>query len=490
MNAKDSEVWTAQTGSATRNDKSDGFDLLRVGPIRSLVLWLGFPYVFQALMLLFFVMLAVIGWGQYAPAGVKDKLYAKSHLATLLIWGLWWPTMVWIAVFFGRAWCAICPLELVSNVSERLGRRLGIRQRPLRRWILSGGIIVGFYALLQLLAAGAHIHRVPAYTSLFLIGLLALALLTGLIFKDRAFCRGFCPVGQLLATYGRGSMLVVRAGSAQTCADCAGKDCIVACNRTRLDARSCPSLLNVPKLNSNRDCLVCGQCIKSCQPNNVRLLLRRPFHPADAREPLSDLPTTVFVMLVSGFVTWELLTEWHRGEEVFLMLPQWVSQQIGLPWLSGYLNGIWALVVVPLVIWTVMAGVVRLFGGSSTISQTWRRLALPIAAVVAAGHITKGLAKFVSWAGFLPYALKDPVGTKTVLDVNHQTIPQPGPLLSLPVVAGVGIVLVLIGLSFAIRESRLAHPETKAHHRTLIPQLGLAAAFLCIICGWVFASKG
>ena len=104
------------------NQRSDGFDLLQIGPIRSLILWRGFPYVFQVLMFAVFVVLAAISWGQYAPAGVNAKLFAKTNLVTLLIWGIWWPAMIWTAVFFGRAWCAVCPMELVSNLSERLAR--------------------------------------------------------------------------------------------------------------------------------------------------------------------------------------------------------------------------------------------------------------------------------------------------------------------------------------------------------------------------------
>ena len=246
------------------NSDFQGFNILRIRPIRTVVLWPGFPYVFQALMLAVFISLAVIGWGHFAPEGVNDKLYAKTNIVNLMVWGLWWPSMVWGAVLFGRIWCMVCPLELVANGTERLARRLGIKQLVLGKWLRSGALIVGIYALIQLLVAGAHLHRVPAYTSLFLWGLLGTAGLVGFFIKDRAFCRGFCPVGLLLSTYGRGGMLAVRAGSGQICNTCPGKDCIMACNRARLYGRSCPSLLNPPKLNSNRDCLVCGQCIKSC----------------------------------------------------------------------------------------------------------------------------------------------------------------------------------------------------------------------------------
>lgn len=183
----------APEGQATTREVIKGFDLLRVPGIRALILWRGFPYVFQAIALFVFLALLVIGWQRYTPPGVSQKLYAQANLATLMVWGLWWPAMVWLAVLFGRAWCMVCPLELVSNVGERLGRRLGLRQRPLSAWIAAGAIIVFLYALIQFLVAGAEIRRIPAYTSFFLLGLISLAVLTGLFLKDRAFCRGFCP---------------------------------------------------------------------------------------------------------------------------------------------------------------------------------------------------------------------------------------------------------------------------------------------------------
>ena len=260
----------------------------------------------------------------------------------------------------------------------------------------------------------------------------------------------------------------------------------MACNRSKADARSCPSLLNPPKLNSNRDCLVCGQCIKSCQPDNMRLLLRRPFPRSDVREPRANWPTTVFVMLVSGFVTWELLAEWPKAEEAYLTLPHQVSQWSGLPGLAGYLNGFWALAIVPLGFWTLMWFVIRIAGDNCSLTLTWQRMALPTAVVISAGHMAKGLAKLVSWLGFLPFALKDPVGLVTVGEMSKKMLAQPASLLPEGVVASLGVALVLGGLFFAIREARLAHSGSPPDYRILIPKVALACAFLFIVTGWAF----
>ena len=176
----------------------NGLNLTQVPVLNRLLLWNGFPYVFQFIFLVVFIILVIMGWNLYAPEGVHNRLFAQTNMVNLLVWGIWWPLMVLTAILFGRLWCMICPLEMVSNFSERLSRKLGVRQKKLNRWVRSGAILLAFYALVHLLIAGIELHRIPAYTSIFLIGLLTLTAVTGFLFSDRAFCRGFCPVGLLL----------------------------------------------------------------------------------------------------------------------------------------------------------------------------------------------------------------------------------------------------------------------------------------------------
>lgn len=470
--------------SARPSGQSQGFNLLKLRPIRGLALWAGYPYVFQAMLLVVFLYLALLGWGLFPPEGVAGKLYAKTNLVNLLIWGLWWPAMVWLAVGFGRIWCAVCPLELVANGTERLGRAMGLKQRTLGVWLRSGALILVFYALIQMLVAGADLHRMPAYTSVFLWAMLLAAALVGLLVKDRAFCRGFCPVGLLLGTYGRGSMLVVRPVGKEKCGDCADKDCSAAEHRNRPDARSCPSLLNPAKLNSNTDCLVCGQCIKSCGPReNMGLFLRRPFHAGDARPVLASWPVTLFVMLVSGFVAYELFSEWKAAKAVFLWAPTVTTEALGLSHhAGGWIKGIWMLGVVPLVLWLVLGAVVLLSRGAGSLQEAWRRLALPLAVVLAAGHMAKGLAKMASWGGYLPMALSQPNGQDNALAITQETLSKPASLLPMSVVCVTSLVLVLGALHYGLRESRLADAATHRGRMAAIWIVGLVSAFL--VLGW------
>lgn len=477
------ELPVVQTDAATAS-QSAGYDLLQIRPLKAVTCWGGFPYVFQAALLAAFVGLAVLGWGLYPPDGVQDKLYAKSNLVNLLIWGLWWPAMVWAAVVIGRAWCAVCPLELVANITERTSRRLGVKQRALGQWLAAGWLMVALYAVIQLLVTGIHLHRVPAYTSVFLWGMLGTAGVVGILFKDRAYCRGYCPVGMLLGTFGRGAVLAVRAVSADRCADCGEKHCRKSANRTKLDARSCPSLLNPARLDQNADCLFCGQCIKVCQPGNMGLLLRGLFPATDAREASASWPVTLFVMLVSGFVASELFSEWKAAQAYYLWLPEHVSQWLHAGAYAGSIEGVWTLVIVPLVLWLVLGSIVLLLRGTNSMTDAWRRLALSLLIVIAFGQMAKGLAKFVSWVGFLPLAARDPQGVHTALALAGKTLPQPAAILPMLTVSLISIVLILMASRFALRELRLT--QGAMHRPYAVPVLCVAACCLTIVFGWGF----
>jgi len=458
--------------AASSQVRSTGLNLLRFPAIAALVRWSAFPAVFQVLMLSIFVALAILGWGHYTPEGVNAKLYAKTNLVNLAIWGLWWPAIVWVTFLLGRAWCIVCPLELVSTQAEKLGARLGLAQRPLASWLAKGSLVILFFACLQMLVPGIQIHRVPHYTSLFLVTSLGLAFAVGLFFKDRAFCRGFRPVALLLSAYGRGGMLAVRPASSGCCKP----------GRPAPNARACPSLLNPARLNSNKDCLVCGDCLKADHAGTMQLLLRAPYSNADTREPIASWPITLFVMVVSGFVTYELSGVWKAAEPVFLWVPKQVSPALNAGAAAGWIQGLWTILVFPLALWLMLGLVTLLGGGAKSLGEAWRRLALPLAVVVATGHLAKGLEKFTSWVGFLPYAWAEPTGVQTALKMNAKALAQPAAWFAPTTLSMCAMLLLALGIGLALREARLADPEKGA--RRFAPILLLGGFYFLLVFGW------
>jgi len=131
----------------------------------------------------------------------KDADFAKilrnTNLANLIVWSYWWPLIIVSAMFFGRYWCTICPMELITS----LAGKLGLKRKP-GKLLKSGWIITLFYALILVL--GIHtlaIHRIPQYMALYMITLFAIAVIVGLIWEKRTFCTYVCPIGHLLGLY-------------------------------------------------------------------------------------------------------------------------------------------------------------------------------------------------------------------------------------------------------------------------------------------------
>ena len=150
------------------------WNLLSRPVFRPLVRWAGFPIVFQVAVLAVLVALIVSGWQVGLTHSAKEVMtLRKTNLTTLLVWGLWRPSMIALALGLGRAWCTVCPMELVNRVADGAVRRLGWPRAQMGRWLRAGWFIVVAYLALQVLVAGVSIHRVPHYTSVMLVTLLA-----------------------------------------------------------------------------------------------------------------------------------------------------------------------------------------------------------------------------------------------------------------------------------------------------------------------------
>lgn len=140
-----------------------GFNLLTLRPVRALALWPGFPYAFQICTLAIFVELAALGSGHLTPEGVNAKLYAKTNLVNLAIWGLWWPAIVWVTVLFGRftSWAGFLPGAWAKPTGVQTALKMNAKLMPQPAAWLSGPTL-SFIAMLvigitTLLAIREHV---------------------------------------------------------------------------------------------------------------------------------------------------------------------------------------------------------------------------------------------------------------------------------------------------------------------------------------------
>ena len=79
-----------------------------------------------------FVVLVVNG---FTAVSTPNNLMVirNTNLGNLVVWSYWWPIIIIVSILFGRLWCMICPVEMVTSFCAKIGLK---RRRP--QWILSG----------------------------------------------------------------------------------------------------------------------------------------------------------------------------------------------------------------------------------------------------------------------------------------------------------------------------------------------------------------
>jgi len=398
----------------------------------------------QIVALLVSAVLAVNGLGLGTDLSAADlKLFRKTNLTTLVVWGLWWPGMIAAALVLGRAWCTVCPMELVNRIGDAAARATGLPRVTMGRWLRAGWLTLALYLVMQLLVAGVSIHRVPHFTAILLIALFSLALLTGLVFRQpRSFCTAFCPAAALLSVYGRFTQLQLSKRDPAVCDGCVNLDCVREENRHRLDSRSCPSMLRPYRRRPSDGCVLCLQCVKVCPHDNMGFGVVAEDAPVRQKALLRPYEAG-FVMVALGFVVHEVIGEVKWIDAYFHVPPEWMADLVPvLPF--GWFEALWFLVLFPLVVWALVAAMSWLAGHRAG----WRPLLLAAATgaapLIGVAHLAKAAAKVSSWSVFLPGSLLDPRGGETFQQIRSGVLDAPSGLLSLSLLGWVMLVLSLV----------------------------------------------
>jgi len=409
------------------------FDLIGHKKVKALVRSALFPYGLQIVAFGFFLLLITIGLRTGSTAAFSEEMQGiivNTNFTTLLVWGLWWPSMVIAAILFGRVWCTVCPMELLSNLANRLGKATGMRQLPLPRWVAAGGAALILYVSLQFIVPVFEVDKLPLATAIMLIVLVSIALLVGFLFKEgRAFCKGFCPASLILRAYNLVSPFATRHKSDEVCASCTTRDCVSQATRDQFDARSCPSYLRPYALTKHDDCVNCFQCAKACPKDNIGFGFLRQWR-GELRMQALKLPLSMFIFVEAGYLSHELFAESSYTDHLFHLVPERAAAFLGNQALLPFLEAGWFLVLIPGTI-ALAAWILRLLGRRhSSISDYFSKIAMALLPVLVTGHAAKALIKLNDVAGYLPHALQNPRGLETAEQIAAGTIAGADPLLS------------------------------------------------------------
>jgi ferredoxin len=237
------------------------FDLLSIPVIKKFIQSRWYPGIFQWFA---FVVFSVIVYE--LVAGTVDP---TRNVGTSLTWVLWWPVVPLLFLFIGRFWCAICPFGKLSDI---IRKTIG-SERPTPRFLRKYGlwlIDIFFIAITY----SDHIWGIvesPRGSGYLLLLLVTMVVATSVFYERRTFCKTLCFLGGLSGNYSRSGALELR-GTPEICKTCKTQSCYNGSEK----AEGCPMFQFVRTMDSSADCNLCGNCVKSCPNNSIRISPRVP----------------------------------------------------------------------------------------------------------------------------------------------------------------------------------------------------------------------
>lgn len=253
-------------------------NLLQCRPFKAFVKSWWYPHAFQAITgLLFLGMVFLALWGS-APG---------EDLALDLAWGVWEPLAVLGALLVGRFWCAVCP---VGGAALFVSRTFSLKQE-FPQFLRKQGPYLGAFGIALVIWAEMtwNLFSSALGTAILLLIFVALALMSSLVFRKLVWCRYVCPLGALLGLLARCSCTEMRSNHAVCNNDCKDHACV-----GRYGDNGCPVLEAPFTMQSNQDCILCGQCVKLCPEDSPAFNLRVPGYELGRVR----YPTRVMIVLV------------------------------------------------------------------------------------------------------------------------------------------------------------------------------------------------
>jgi len=236
-------------------------------------------------------------------AGLLGTPVGSRNFSIVFVWIAWWAVLILVAVpFFGRGWCAVCPIPLPGEWLQRGAVLNPPDKRPgwlnLRWPNAFRNIWLQNISFLLLALFSSILLTTPNVTGIVLSAMFFAAIGLSMVFERRAFCRYMCPVGGFIGLYSQTAPIELRIKDKQVCASCAGKPCY----NGSANGYGCPWDVFPAGLTKNTYCGLCLECIRTCPNDNIAVNLRS--FSADLARPSArmDEAFKAFIMLGSAMI--------------------------------------------------------------------------------------------------------------------------------------------------------------------------------------------
>lgn len=268
-------------------------NLFRYRTIYNLFTSRAYPLAFQIGASLVFT--AIIVYGFLGPP------HGEDNFAVVITWMLWWLLLPFSFLFLSRLWCGVCPLGGAVDLVQKV---FSYRRQLPGSFLRKSGVWIAGISFFGLAWAGMlwHFDDRPRATAIIFLLLLLAAILTGLVYQRRTWCRYLCPLGIVAALYSMVSFIGLRPDRRVCREECHSPQCFQSGHRLE----DCPMFEYPASLDSNRHCNLCGECVKHCSQQSMRLPLRSPVTELWQRwQP--NRGEAMFIMVLMALVLFEVL---------------------------------------------------------------------------------------------------------------------------------------------------------------------------------------
>ena len=390
--------------------------------------------------------------------GLVGTPVGSHNFSIVFVWIAWWAILILVAVpFFGRGWCAVCPIPLpgewlqrgaVLNPPDRKPKWFNLRWPKAFRNIWLQNI-----SFLLLALFSSVLLTTPNITGIVLAGMLFAAIGLSTIFERRAFCRYLCPVGGFIGLYSQTAPIELRIKDKQVCATCEGKPCY----NGSTNGYGCPWDVFPGGLTKNTYCGLCMECLRTCPHDNIAVNMR-PFS-ADLAKPSTrmDEAFKAFIMLGSAMIyAGVLLGPWGVLKDA--------AYNVGTS--AWFIYAAVFLSIIFLVMPSFFAVCVTRFENLNIFKKRFATLSSALIPLGLMFWVAFSLSFVVTNASYILASLSDPLGLGWNLFGTAQTTWQP----MLTSILAPGQTLALVGgLIWSARTAQKAANEAKV---SAIPVIG------------------
>lgn len=305
--------------------KSEGkweYNILRIPWIRKFLSNWIFPRVPQiAVGFFLLITILILFIGPHNP---------MANAGLTMAWYIGWPLMFFSFFFLARIWCSVCTLAVPGTLLQNLIKPQ--RKTPLfiknnSGWIMAISCIIVFWVEIVW----------DAYNNQYLTGGIILiitigSLLFSVLYARRSWCRYLCPLGAVNAIFSMPAIVELRSNRHVCLNRCKEHSCFAGDTAVP----GCPMFRHPYLVDNNRDCIMCGKCIKNCNNSSIQLNVR--LSPEELWAQKTPRNADSFLIISMGAIFFPFALQTRFSQMVDLLVGEVAKTGIVLPdFLAGSL---------------------------------------------------------------------------------------------------------------------------------------------------------